>query len=254
MRTSTALFLLTFLGNHHDVAESFAPSNLVQVRQHATKTKEFHPTNLSSATSKGVIETRLNMATSGEQEKKGPPFNFGLVGQSVGNQALLGATIWTGGAQYQVLTQNANFATGLLLGVVGVLPLLFFSQKVENSESPLVSGLNLSTNMSVLRLFGPTPQPVVALLVSALLGGITGLAEEVTFRGQILPRLAEWSTAYFGVDNGTGLLYGAALSTLIFAVLHTNPLSLFKGGEATWTISYCSVFNWLQVPSLPPCI
>jgi membrane protease YdiL (CAAX protease family) len=232
MRISTALSLLTFLWNHHDVAESFAPCNLVQVRQHATKTKEYHLTNLSSATSERVIETRLNMATSDEQEKKGPALNVGLISQSVGNQALLGSTIWMGGAGYQVLTQNANFETGLLLGVAGVLPLLFLSQQVENSESPLVAGLNLSTNMAVLRLFGASPQPVLALLVSALLGGITGLAEEVLFRGQILPKLAEWSTAYFGVDHGTGILFGAALSTLIFAVLHTNPLSLFQGGDA----------------------
>lgn len=154
------------------------------------------------------------------------PINFGLIGQNVANQALIGATIWTGGPGYQVLTDTANFgALGVLLGIIGVLPMLALSRQIENSESYLVSGLNLSTNMAVLRLFGPTPKPVLVLLLSALLAGLTGVVEEVTFRGQLIP--------FFANRFAEGdILTGAAMATFLFAFLHTNPLSFFKGGEA----------------------
>jgi len=60
--------------------------------------------------------------------------------------------------------------------------------------------------------------------------------EEVTFREEILPTLAQWSTIPgnlpFPVDQSQGIYYGVALSTLIFAALHVNPLGLFKGKDA----------------------
>jgi membrane protease YdiL (CAAX protease family) len=154
------------------------------------------------------------------------PINLGLIGQNIANQALIGSTIWTGGPGYQILTQGAHFGPfGVLLGIAGVVPLLALSRQIETSESYLVSGLNLSTNMAVLRLFGPTPQPVLALLVSALLAGLTGVVEEVTFRGQLIP--------FFANRFGEGDIFiGAVLATFLFAVLHTNPLSFLKGGEA----------------------
>lgn len=155
-----------------------------------------------------------------------PAVNFGLVGQNLANQALIGATIWTGGPGYQVLVDKADFGPlAIILGIVGVVPMLALSQAIEKSESYLVSGLNLSTNMAVLRLFGPTKKPVTAFALSALLASLTGVVEEVTFRGQLIPFFAN------RVADGD-ILTGAAISTFLFAFLHTNPLSFFKGGDA----------------------
>lgn len=163
----------------------------------------------------------------------GPRVNLGVVASQTANQVLIGSTIFTGGLSYQVLVHHANFdPSGLALGVLGLIPLLAFSNTVETSESPLVAGLNLSTNAALLRMFGTTPQPVVAFGVSAFLAGLTGLVEEIVFRGQLMPILTEWSKGSMGLDAGTGLFYGAAMSTLIFAALHANLTSLFRGKEA----------------------
>jgi membrane protease YdiL (CAAX protease family) len=155
-----------------------------------------------------------------------PSFNVGLIVQNLLNQALLGGTIWLGGPQYHALVENADFdATGIGLGAAGLAPLLFLSYLVENSDSYLLSGLNLSTNMAVLRLFGSKPRPVLAGIASVAMATLTGVVEETTFRGQIMPVFAE----KFG---GSDPLVGLALSSLLFAVLHCNPAALFKGGEA----------------------
>jgi membrane protease YdiL (CAAX protease family) len=160
-------------------------------------------------------------ATNLDQEEPVSP-NLGLVVQNLANQAIIGSTIWTGGYQYQVLVDKANFDPfGIALGFVGLAPLLALSRQIETSESYLLSGLNLSTNMAVLRLFGPKKQPVVALILSGLMAGLTGVVEEVTFRGSLLPVL---TNNVGGGDTFTG----AVLSTAIFAVLHTNPLSLIR--------------------------
>jgi membrane protease YdiL (CAAX protease family) len=167
---------------------------------------------------------RLQMQPSGQTtDKSSERLNLGLIAQNAANQALIGSTIWTGGNGYEVLTDKAAFGVfGIVLGVLGVLPLLALSRKIETSESYLVSGLNLSTNMAVLRLFGDTPKPISVLLVSAFLAGLTGVVEETTFRGQLLPVFAN----KFGDGD---VLTGAFLSTVLFAFLHTNPLSFFKG-------------------------
>ncbi len=114
-----------------------------------------------------------------------PAINIPLITRNLANQALLGSTIWTGGNGLTVLTEEARFGAGaLVLGVLGVIPLLALSRAIETSESPLVSGLNLSTNMAVLRLFGPTSQPILAFFASLLMAASTGLVEETLFRGQ----------------------------------------------------------------------
>ena len=157
-----------------------------------------------------------------EQPKAGPVLNLSLFRQTLFSQIFIGWTIWTGGVGAQVLQQRAHFDTAALaLAAVCVLPLIYFSRVVETSESPVVADLNLSTNMLVLRLFGDMPQPILAFAVSALLSGITGLVEETTFRGVLLPELAQ----------SNGLPAALALSTLIFAALHVNPIGLFRGGQ-----------------------
>ena len=163
-----------------------------------------------------------------DQESKknaadGPFVNLGLVRQTVLNQALIGFTIWTGGDGARVLQENAHFGTeSLAIALAGVVPLIYLSRRVETSEAPAVADLNVSTNMLVLRLFGGKPQPFVALLVSAVLAGITGIVEETTFRGQVLGQLVEKMDSFPAA---------VALSTVIFAVLHVNPIALFRGGK-----------------------
>ena len=152
------------------------------------------------------------------------------IAQLAANQALIGYSIWTGGVGADVLSRDANFLEALGLGVVGSLPLLFLSQKIERSESPLVGTLNLSTEITMLRIFGSEPRPTLALAVSLFLACLTGLVEEVTFRGEALPVLAQWSVDHLGVGNG--IPWGTALSTLLFAALHVNPKGLFGGRDA----------------------
>lgn len=212
-------FLLTF--KHHNI--------LVSRTTALVRTDEEIISTATAATARTTTTTQLHATSPQKDAQKSastPPINVGLLGQNIANQALIGSTIWTGGPGFQVLTQAANFGPGgVLLGVAGVLPLLALSRQIETSESYLFSGLNLSTNMAVLRLFGPTPKPVLALLVSAFLATLTGVVEEVTFRGQLIP--------FFANRFAEGdILTGAALATLLFAVLHTNPAGFFKGGDA----------------------
>jgi membrane protease YdiL (CAAX protease family) len=181
------------------------------------------PTITSSYT-----KTRLQMQSNKPMisPSSSPTFNVGLIVQNLLNQALLGSTIWFQGPQYQVLTSKAEFGpVVIVLGVLGLLPLLLISFQIEKSDSYLVSGLNLSTNMAVLRLFGAKPQPVLAGIASAAMAGLTGVVEETTFRGQILPFLAD------KIGNGDATV-GLILSSLLFAFLHTNPQAFLKGREA----------------------
>ena len=230
MKNSSAVSLLALAASQPVGVQGFAPLASLPSKQASTMSTSKY------SNSHSLSPTKLNMvaeAENNEETKKGPFVNLALVGQQAVNQALVGSTIWTGGLSYQVLAQNAHFdPSGLALGVLGPIPLLAFSQKVETSESPLVAGLNLSTNAVLLRMFGNTRQPEVALAVCAFLAGLTGLVEETLFRGQLLPILTEWSKANMGVDGGTGLAYGVTFSTLIFAALHANPTSLFRRKEA----------------------
>ncbi|KAL3912673.1 MAG: hypothetical protein SGILL_006791, partial [Bacillariaceae sp.] len=164
--------------------------------------------------------------------KKGGFVSAPLVLQQAANQALIGSSIFTGGYSYQVLAQHSHFGpAALALGALGLVPLLGFSRAVETSESPKFAGLNISTEAVMLRMFGDNPQPGLALGVTAFLATLTGLVEETIFRGQLLPGLAQWSSTNLGVDGGVGVFCGAALSTIIFAALHANPLSFLSGSK-----------------------
>jgi len=153
--------------------------------------------------------------------------NWSVAGQSALNQLVIGISIFTGGDGAQLLERSASWTPdALVLGVLAAAPLIALSRFIESSEAYILSGLNLSTNMAVLRFLGPKPLPLQAGVVSLALASLTGVVEEVTFRGQILPALANRV-------GGGSLAVGAVLSATLFAVLHTNPLSFFKGGEAT---------------------
>ena len=88
----------------------------------------------------------------------------------------------------------------------------------QKSPNPLFAELNLSTNMLVLRLFGPRPQPIVAGVVSLGVATLVALTEETVFRGVVTSRLAE----------NLGALPGAGCAILLFALGHINPLALGK--------------------------
>ena len=171
----------------------------------------------------------------GNNSPSGIVLNKQLVRQTILNQILIGFTIWTGGAGAQALEKLAQFNTGaVVLGAVGVLPLIYLSRQVETSESTAVADLNLSTNLLLLRLFGDRPQPILAATVSIIMAGLTGLVEETTFRGQLLPKMAQ-------SFNSLPAAFG--LSTLLFAVLHINPIATFRGGlnglrDATVLVAY----------------
>ena len=127
----------------------------------------------------GDEETSSSSVTSSAQ------INFPLVVRNLANQALIGYQIWNGGDGYSILIKEAHFgSSALILGTVGAIPMLALSRAIETSESPFVSGLNLSTNMAVLRLFGPASRPVSAFLISLLMATTTGIVEETLFRGQ----------------------------------------------------------------------
>lgn len=199
------------------IAPSMAPSRpagSIDVEK-AQRTRKPVRTSTSSS---------LFASSKGRNENK-PVVNLGLVRQTVLNQALLGLTIWNGGIGASVLARDAEFGLpALLLGVVGVVPLIVLSRFIETSESRAFADLNLSTNLLMLRYFGDKPQPFVAFVVSAAIAGLTGLVEETNFRGALIPQLVE--------KTGGNLPLAVALSTLLFAVLHVNPLGFLNGKEA----------------------
>ncbi|KAL7525101.1 hypothetical protein ACHAWF_001212 [Thalassiosira exigua] len=183
----------------------------------------------------------------GKADPSSTSINFPMILQSLANQALIGSQIWTGGSGYEVLIEQAHPDAGaVFLGVAGTVPLLALSRAIETSESPYVAGLNLSTNMAVLNLFGPKSRPASVLAISLVLASVTGVVEETVFRGQSLPA---FSNAFGEGDVVTGFL----LSTLLFAVLHTNPLGFFKSKEAfvdNFTLLILQIINGSAFASL----
>ena len=145
--------------------------------------------NLGIILARARARSTLFMAAEGDEQSSSTnsstSINFQLVLRNLANQALIGSQIWTGGDGLKLLSQEAHFGpSAILFGIAGLIPMLQLSRAIETSESPLVAGLNLSTNMAVLRLFGPTKKPISAFLVSLLLATSTGIVEETVFRGQ----------------------------------------------------------------------
>lgn len=226
LRTTAASILLLFalpLGSHGFVAPLAQPKRIVidGNKNHNNNDLATSPclsrlqmvqSNKGNAKSKNADDSKeiRNQSADG--------LNFGLIAQNAANQLLVGSNIWTGGNGYEVFMNKADFGLfdGIALGVAGVLPMLALSRQIETSDAYAVSGLNLSTNMSVLRLFGSKPKPISAAIISLFLATLTAVVEETTFRGQLLTVFAN----RFGDGD---VLVGAALSTLLFAFLHTNP-------------------------------
>ena len=240
---------LIFLGHHQSLVSRVDAFGVVPNSIRSVPSKDQHALNIvpvpvtdpnrNSIRTTRADRSSLSLQIGGDGEGGGedsaslsPSINIQLVLQNVASQALLGYTIWNGGVGRTVLTEEAHFGLGAIVyGIAGVIPMLALSRAIETSESRYVSTLNLSTNMAVLRLFGPTPQPILALLISLFLASSTGLVEETIFRGQSLPA--------FAVANGNDVLTGALLSTLLFAV-YTPILLVFSGDERpSLTIRFC---------------
>ena len=152
-------------------------------------------------------------------------------------QAIVGVTVYNDGWGETLLKTQVHLDSpnAWLLGVIGSLPICAVGAAIERSDSPLFQNINLSTNALVTRLFGTKAQPVFALAVSVILCGLTGVVEEVLFRGGIVPSTAQWAAAH-GVaftsgDGGAalsirdGLPFGVVASSIFFSVGHLNFLS-----------------------------
>lgn len=176
-----------------------------------------------------------------------PPFvDPKLSGQLVFNQLAVGYSIWTGGIGAQILTQQVHLdrPNVWLVGVLGSIPIIALGRAIEKSDASLFVDLNLSTNQLVRRLFGDTVQPVVALVVSLALCGLTGVVEEVIFRGGILPSLAQYAVdQQIAGSLAEGIRFGAVASTVLFAVGHLN----FFGGLRNLVSSESVVLLTLQL-------
>ncbi len=197
--TAGSVFLI--LGHEWQSVDAFKMGTILRVPYKLEQRDCFRVPSLSTGSSDHVEHlvtparlgsrrpnTMLRMNSQSEETtslSSPPSINFPLVTQNLANQALIGFQIWTGGSGFRVLSEESHFGVGaVLLGIVGAIPMLALSRAIETSESPLVSGLNLSTNMAVLRLFGPTSKPILAFLVSLLMATSTGIVEETVFRGQ----------------------------------------------------------------------
>jgi len=152
-------------------------------------------------------------------EPTGPFLNTNMLRSIIINQLVVGYSIWIlNGDGRQLLAATQFDPVSLGVGVVGGAAVVAVGRFIEKSPNPLFAELNLSTNMLVLRLFGPRPQPIVAGLVSLAIATLVALTEETVFRGVVTSRLAE----------NLGALPGAGIAILLFALGHINPLALGK--------------------------
>ena len=152
-------------------------------------------------------------------EPTGPVVNSAMVRSIIINQIVVGYSIWLTNGDGRALLSATQFdPTSLVVGAAGGLAVIAVGRFIEKSPNPLFAELNLSTNMLVLRLFGPRPQPIVAGAVSLGIATLVALTEETVFRGVVTSRLAE----------NLGALPGAGIAILLFALGHINPLALGK--------------------------
>mmetsp|Transcript_148492 Transcript_148492/g.262181 ORF Transcript_148492/g.262181 Transcript_148492/m.262181 type:complete len:426 (-) Transcript_148492:82-1359(-) len=190
------------------------------------------------------------MMQSGAEKGDAPFVNTRLFRQFVRNQLLLGYPIWTDGFGARLLAEQVHVDRPelWLLGVIGSLPIVAVGRAIETSDKAVFTDLNLSTKMVVMRLFGSKAQPVLALVVSIFLCALTGVVEEIIFRGGVLAAIAGWA-----VDNGfaanlrEGEPLGVILSSLLFALGHIN---LAGGLSALVTLDTLTLFGLQFVTGL----
>ncbi|EKX43293.1 hypothetical protein GUITHDRAFT_110708 [Guillardia theta CCMP2712] len=193
--------------------------------------------------------------------------NLFLAWSLLRNQALLGVTslftIQT--LQYEdTITALGNAGVGILpliLIVLGSFPILFLGNKISTSESKAFIDINFSTNILALKLFGSKENIPFAFGVSSVLGAITGLCEELSFRALGLPILAK----RLGEAGDPNVLLGLLASSLVFGLAHWSiggswkdnsvvvPLQILTG---LWfgVLYILSGYNFLVRPSGLPSV
>ena len=187
---------------------------------HGFSTSSYISTTSSISTSFSAPPPRARLQPlQATAEPTGPVVNKAMVRSIIINQIVVGYSIWlTNGDGRQLLSATNFDPTSLVVGAAGGLAVIAVGRFIEKSPNPLFAELNLSTNMLVLRLFGPRPQPIVAGVVSLVIATLVALTEETVFRGVVTSRLAE----------NLGALPGAGCAILLFALGHINPLALGK--------------------------
>ena len=161
-----------------------------------------------------------------------PYLDRGRTRQLIFNQVAVGYTIWGGGFGAKILAEQVHLdrPEAWLFGTIGALPILALGRSIEKSESPFFTTLNLSTNDIVERLFGSLKQPAFALGVSALLALLTGVCEEIVFRGGVLPSCANYAVLHgYSGTLVEGIPFGIAASTVLFSLGHLPFLGLIQG-------------------------
>mmetsp|Transcript_19122 Transcript_19122/g.29907 ORF Transcript_19122/g.29907 Transcript_19122/m.29907 type:complete len:326 (-) Transcript_19122:358-1335(-) len=113
----------------------------------------------------------------------------------VQNQAFLGFTALASIASLEAEGRFGGVGVSvgplpILLTLLGSVPLCFAGYTISRSEDKVFTDINCSTNLLALRLFGGKKAIPQAAVLSAIIGIVTGICEELSFRGVGLPVLA----------------------------------------------------------------
>ena len=103
-----------------------------------------------------TLATAAAVAADPSARQPAPYLDRALSRQLVFNQLAVGYTIWTGGYGAQILSNDVHLDRPAvwLVGTLGALPILAVNRAIEKSDASIFTGLNLSTNSIVQRLFG----------------------------------------------------------------------------------------------------
>jgi membrane protease YdiL (CAAX protease family) len=142
------------------------------------------------------------------------------------NQLLLGLSgVWTVSVlsreefpTFYALTSVDTSAPAVLLGVLAAAPLVAAGLALSRSDSRALVDINASTSQLALRLFGSQRRLVQVVFLALLLGGVTGVAEELSFRGLAVPVLAQ--RLALDLASPSGAAGALALSALSFGAAH----------------------------------
>ena len=162
------------------------------------------------------------------------------------NQVLLGLScVWTLSV-VDPTTDPTFFATtladfsppSLLLGIICAAPLVAGGLAISRSESRLWVDINASTSQLALKLFGGRKALAQVAVSSALLGLVTGAAEELSFRGLGMPLTAD----RIGFDMASTAGQGAALalSALTFGLGHWSWGGGLRENAVTVALQSCT--------------
>ena len=119
-----------------------------------------------------------------------------------------------------LLSAQALDARSLGAGFGGGLILIAIGRLVEASTDKSAVAITQETEIFVLSLFGERRAPLAVGGVAAGLAFVTGVTEEILFRGVSFPNLVGALPAEWGGAGAPGLAFGALASSLLFGVAH----------------------------------